>query len=221
KLKVIFLARDPVERAWSHLSMEVRSRQIEPFDVADIDEVIRNLRRPGMLLRSYPSAIAARWQRYVHPDLFRIYFFDDLQRDPAEFRCSILDFLGADPKKPSGRLTADYNSKAGMEKLRFTDKVRSRMAQFFKKELKVCAAKLGGPARDWPARYGFSSLFFSPVLTDSFISIFGLTGASNLGSYSCLLSPGQKIMLYALDPAIQTSRRRRPQWSRASLVRPR
>src|SRR5216110_527965 len=33
KLKVIFLARDPVERAWSHLSMEVRSRQIEPFDV--------------------------------------------------------------------------------------------------------------------------------------------------------------------------------------------
>jgi len=190
KLKVIFLARDPVERAWSHLSMEVRSRQIEPFDVADIDEVIRNLRRPGMLLRSYPSAIAARWQRYVHPDLFRIYFFDDLQRDPAEFRCSILDFLGADPKKPSGRLTADYNSKAGMEKLRFTDKVRSRMAQFFKKELKVCAAKLGGPARDWPARYGFSFLFFFPVLTDILISIFGLTGASNPGSYSCLLSPG-------------------------------
>src|SRR5438094_4841257 len=189
-LKVIFLARDPVERAWSHLSMEVRYRQIEPFDATDIDEVIRNLRRPGMLLRSYPSAIAARWQRYVHPDRFRIYFFDDLQRDPAEFRRSILDFLGADPKKPSGRLTADYNSKAGMEKLRFTTKVRSRIAQFFKKELKVCAAKLGGPARDWPARYGFSFLFFFPVLTDILISIFGLTGASNPGSYSCLLSPG-------------------------------
>src|SRR5436305_8545258 len=79
KLKMIFLARDPVERAWSHLSMEVRARQIEPFDVTDIDEVIRNLRRRGMLLRSYPSAIAARWKRYVPPDLFRIYFFDDLQ----------------------------------------------------------------------------------------------------------------------------------------------
>jgi Sulfotransferase family len=154
KLKVIFLARDPVERAWSHLSMEVRARQIEPFDVTDIDEVIRKLRRRGMLSRSYPSAIVARWKRYVHPDLFRIYFFDDLQKDPAEMRRSILDFLGADPNKPSGQLRPDYNSKAGMEKLRLTDQVRSCVAQFFKKELKTCAARLGGPAREWPARYG-------------------------------------------------------------------
>jgi hypothetical protein len=43
-----------------------------------------------------------------------------------------------------------------MEKLLLTDKVRSHLAQFFKKELKTCAAVLGGPARDWPARYGFS-----------------------------------------------------------------
>ena len=39
-LKVIFLARDPVERVWSHLSMEVRYRQIEPFDATDIDKSI-------------------------------------------------------------------------------------------------------------------------------------------------------------------------------------
>ena len=58
-LKVIFLARDPVERLWSHLSMELRYHQIEPFDVTDIDEVSRNLLRRGMLLRSYPSAVVA------------------------------------------------------------------------------------------------------------------------------------------------------------------
>jgi hypothetical protein len=154
-LKVIFLARDPVERFWSHLSMEVRCRHIEPFDVTDIDEVNRNLLRRGMLLRSYPSAIVARWKRYVLPDRFRVYFFDDLERNPTELRRSILGFLGADPDKSSGRLTADYNSWAGMDKLSFTDEVRSHLAHFFKKELKACAARLGGPAREWPARYGF------------------------------------------------------------------
>jgi hypothetical protein len=154
-LKVIFLARDPVERVWSHLSMEVRYRQIEPFDVTDIDQVNRNLLRRGMLLRSYPSAIVARWKRYVHPDRFRVYFFDDLERNPTELRRSIVNFLGADPDKPSRRMTADSNSWAGMEKLRLTDKVRSHLAQFFKKELKTCAAQLGGPAKEWPARYGF------------------------------------------------------------------
>jgi hypothetical protein len=154
-LKVIFLARDPVERVWSHLSMEVRYRQIEPFDVTDIDQVNRNLLRRGMRLRSYPSAVVARWKRYVHPERFRIYFFDDLQRNPAELRRSILHFLGADPNKQSRRVTGDCNSWAGVEKLPLTDKVRSHLAQFFKKELKACAARLGGPARDWPARYGF------------------------------------------------------------------
>ena len=154
-LKVIFLARDPVERVWSHLSMEVHYRQIEPVDATDINEVNRNLLRRGIVLRSYPSAVVARWKRYVDPERFRVYFFDDLQNNPAELRRSIIRFLGADPDKPGGRLSADYNSWTRMEKLPLTDKVRSHLAHFFKKELKTCAARLGGAARDWPARYGF------------------------------------------------------------------
>jgi hypothetical protein len=154
-LKIIFLARDPVDRVWSHLSMEVHYRQIEPFDVTDIKEVNRNLLRRGMLLRSYPSAVVARWKRYVHREQFHVYFFDDLQSNPIELRRSILCFLGADPDKPSSRLAADYNSWTRMEKLPLTNKVRSHLAKFFKVELKTCAARLGGPARDWPARYGF------------------------------------------------------------------
>jgi Sulfotransferase family len=164
-LKVIFLARDPVERVWSHLSMEVHYRQIDPFDATNVDEVNRNLVRRGMLLRSYPSSIVARWKRHVHPEQFRVYFFDDLQRNPAELRRSVLGFLGADPDKfatanPScggsgNRRTDDHNIWAGTPKLPMTDRVRAHLANFFKNELKACAARLGGPARDWPARYGF------------------------------------------------------------------
>jgi sulfotransferase family protein len=172
KLKVIFLARDPVERLWSHLSMEVHYHQIESFDVTDIDEVNRNLLRRGLLLRSYPSAIVARWKHYVHPDRFRIYFFDDLQRNPTQLRRSILDFLGADPDKPASRMSAEDNNWAGMEKLPLTDKVRSHLAQFFKKELKSCAARLGGAARDWPTRYGFSLLLFLWDFFDDSIDLF-------------------------------------------------
>ena len=165
-LKVIFLARDPVERVWSHLSMEVHYHQIESFDVTDINEVNRNLVRRGLLLRSYPSAVVARWKRHVQPDRFRIYFFDDLQRNPTELRRSILRFLDADPAKRGSRAMADYNGWAGVEKLPLTDEVRSHLARFFKKELKTCAARLGGPARDWPARYGFSLVLFLWDLLD-------------------------------------------------------
>lgn len=171
-LKVLFLVRDPVERLWSHLSMEVHYRQIESFDATDIDEVNRNLLRRGMLLRSYPSAAVARWRRYVPPDRFRVYFFDDLQRKPIELRRAILDFLGADPEKVRAELPATYNSWAGMEKLPLTDKVRSHLGKFFHKELKTCAARLGGAAREWPARYGLSVLLFIWDLLDDSIDLF-------------------------------------------------
>jgi hypothetical protein len=167
RLKVIFLARDPVERAWSQLSMAVSVQMIKPFDVNDIDEVTRNLLHPGVLLRSYPSAIVARWQRHVPLGQFRTYFFDDLEKNPIELRRSILHFLGADPGKQSGGLRVDYNSQAGRKKLRLGEKMRSHLAQFFKKELEACAVELGGPAREWPARYGFSLLCFFAGLADN------------------------------------------------------
>ena len=171
-LKVIFLARDPVERAWSQLSMGVRLRNISPFNTSDAHEVIRNLLDPGVLLRSHPSKAVARWKRYVHPNLFRVYFFDDLQTDPAELRRSIVLFLGGDPKKSNGWLDAHQNSNAGKDKPRLTAKVRSRIAEFFERELKACAKELGGPARHWPARYGFSIFCLFLQLADYF-DLFG------------------------------------------------
>jgi hypothetical protein len=159
-LKVIFLARDPVERAWSQLSMGVRLGRIARFDAADVEAVLQKLMQPHVLSLSYPSKIVARWRRHVHPNLFRLYFFDDLEKNPTELRRAIFDFLGADPDKPSGRIKPDDNRDEGKDKLRLTDKVRSRVAQFFKEELQACATKLGGPAREWPMRYGFSLLWF-------------------------------------------------------------
>jgi hypothetical protein len=172
-LKVVFLARDPVERAWSQLSMGVRLGTINKFDAADPDEVVCNLLNPGVLIRSHPTKIVARWKRYVRPENFRIYFFDDLEENPAELRRSILRFLGGDPDKPSGGVKPNENSDAGRDKLRLTARVRDRMARFFEHELKACALKLGGRAKSWPTRYGFSMLlFFWDLLDDSIDLLF-------------------------------------------------
>jgi hypothetical protein len=154
-LKVIFLARDPVERAWSHLSMWVRHGAIKRFNADNIDEVLRNLLRPEVLVRSHPSKIVARWRRYVRPEAFRTYFFDDLKSDPAALRYSIIQFLGGDPGKKSGELSVDHNTKARLEKLPLAARVREQIARFFEPELRACAEELGGPAREWPSRYGF------------------------------------------------------------------
>ncbi|MEY2546227.1 MAG: hypothetical protein QOG48_1344 [Verrucomicrobiota bacterium] len=148
--KIIFFARDPVERAWSQLSMWVRHGVIERGKI-DIDGFLND---PAVRARSFPSKIVARWRQFVRPELFRVYFFDDLVRDAAGLRHEIISFLGRDAEKPSGDLSPDYNPKARKEKLELKPEMRARLADFFKDELHVCAAELGGPAVDWPRRYG-------------------------------------------------------------------
>lgn len=154
KLKTVFIARDPVERAWSQLSMWVRHGIIDKFDEGDVDAVRRHLELPGVKNRSYPSRIVARWRSFFR-NRFALYFFDDLGRDPAKVRRGVIEFLGGDPTKASGELAANHNPKASKEKLPFDAGVRAELAKFFEHELKACATELGGPATRWPARYGF------------------------------------------------------------------
>ena len=151
--KVIFLARDPVERAWSQISMSVQTGGRLPFDVNDSAEVVRRLLHPGVVQRSYPSMTVARWRRHVAPGQFGLFFFDDLKNQPAELCRSIIAFLGGDPDKPSNRIRPEDNHNSG-KTLPLSEEVRVHLAEFFARELRACSVELGGPATDWPSRYG-------------------------------------------------------------------
>lgn len=151
--KVIFLARDPVERAWSQISMSVRKGERAPFDVNDPAEVIRQLLHPLVVQRSHPSMIVARWRRHVAAGQFGLFFFDDLKNQPAELRRSIIAFLGGDPDKTDNRWRPEDNRNPGKTPP-LSEEVRVHLAEFFARELRDCVAELGGPAMEWPSRYG-------------------------------------------------------------------
>lgn len=150
-LKIIFIARDPVERAWSALSMGVRNGGLSPFDVTNPDVVIQHLFHPDILCRSFPSLTVARWRRYVPAEQMHIYFYDDLMTDSARLRTEIILFLGADPKK--ARVPADQKIMHDANKPPLSAEVRNRLGRFFGRELRTCAIELGGAAVEWPSRY--------------------------------------------------------------------
>lgn len=152
QLKIVFIARDPVERAWSALCLGVKSGGLSPFDISDRNVVTRHLLHPDIVLTSFPSMTVARWRRHVPAEQMQVYFFDDLQSHPAVLRAEIIEFLGGDPAKARGDATAKINE--DRSKLRLSAEMRSHIAQFFAHELKTCARELGGAALKWPARYG-------------------------------------------------------------------
>lgn len=152
KAKVVFIARDPVERAWSQLSMHMRrgtvARDIDP------EAVMRQVRRRFVAARSYPTGIVGRWRRHVPKDQFAVYLFDDLLEDAHALRHRILTFLGADPVKESGAIPAAFNRKQEKEKILLPADLRDRLAGHFAAELKACGEAFGGAAKGWAARYG-------------------------------------------------------------------
>lgn len=152
KLKVVFIARDPVERAWSQLAMHIRRGTIARD--LDADAAMRLVRRRFVAERSYPSRIVSRWRRHVPDSQFGLFLFDDLIADPAGFRRRVLAFLGGDPATESSVIPAAFNRKESREKAPLPPELGADLACHFAAEIKACADAFGGAAKGWTAKYG-------------------------------------------------------------------
>ncbi len=152
KARVIFIARDPVERVWSHVTMRMGRGLIERG--IDVDGVMRLVRQRVIATRSYPSEIVARWRRHVPEDQFGLFLFDDLAGDADELRRRILTFLGADPRKESGAIPPAFNRKEDGNKAALSPEIRDRLGRHFADELRASGEAFGGAATGWAAKYG-------------------------------------------------------------------
>ncbi|HWA88976.1 MAG TPA: sulfotransferase [Rhizomicrobium sp.] len=153
KLKVIVLVRDPVARAWSHFTMKLRKNFAAEEDIFDPECLRRMLATPNNGAGYRASTTARRWRRHVPDEQFRVFFFDDLQAEPERISREILSFLGADPDKQA---EVRHNRKADHAKTEMTPEVRDFLIAAFTEELRACAEVFGGPALNWPAKYGVS-----------------------------------------------------------------
>jgi hypothetical protein len=152
--KLVLLAREPVARAWSRISMAWRS---ELFDARLLDDAdgfrdwIRANRKIGEL---FGTEIAARFRRHAPGLALGWVLFDDIADRPDEARREVLTFLGADPRKPGKGLTPDYNRKSEEQKLDMTETARAVLIEHFADELRASGALFGGAAKSWVGKYG-------------------------------------------------------------------
>lgn len=151
--RVVFLMREPVERAWSAIGMVARQARSKLKPPVTAEMVRKHLNRNDVMGRSFPSETVARWRRIAGDDRFAWFFFDDLRTDPAGLRARILTFLGADPTLPSGELPPGFNRKSKSAKLELTDEIRETLVSHFAEEIRTCADTLGGPALEWRRKY--------------------------------------------------------------------
>jgi hypothetical protein len=153
--KVLLIIRDPVERAWSHISEFHRHERFDADLLENPDAFRRYLETdPKIVRRSFATQTLRRWSDRLSENTFRWFFFDDVANEPDKARGEMFLFIGADPEKKSGEFEAGYNRKASNAKLEMTDRARAVLVDHFRDELRAGAESLGGHAKMWASNYG-------------------------------------------------------------------
>lgn len=154
-VKIVFLVRDPVERAWSRISLYRRNDKFPERLAEDRDGFLQYLRASETFGdASRPTQVMAHWARTAPRIAFRHFFYDDLVERPDWLRGEIVTYLELDPAK-GGDDPAAYNPKAERgPKLPLTDAARSALVMHYRGELIACAEQFDEYGKAWAARYG-------------------------------------------------------------------
>jgi hypothetical protein len=115
EVKLIFILRNPVERAFSNYQMDLRSGRYTPKQ--SFGYVIRNEKKIYGIDRRIVSGgfyyqHLKRFENYFSRDNMLILLYDDFKKDVRFVEQSIYNFLEVDPTfkadKPSNKMVAEY-----------------------------------------------------------------------------------------------------------------
>lgn len=93
-VKLIYLVRHPVERAWSQIRMRFSRFGWRGVETIPEEEVLAFLRHSRCLQHSRFSINLARWEAHFPAEQLFVGFFDDIAERPARLLRAIYRFLG-------------------------------------------------------------------------------------------------------------------------------
>ena len=94
--KIIYMIRNPIERAWSALAMHFRKPQFSEIAEFSEAEITSRFDSPRSQRHCAYSTNIAGWEKYYPDSQMLVGFFDDLERDPRYLLRTIFEFLGID-----------------------------------------------------------------------------------------------------------------------------
>ncbi len=152
QVRVIFIMRDPIERAWSQAQMNLLrhgGRTLESIADAAWRE---HLSSPAVIERSRYAAALDRWGRQVPASRILTAFFEEISSDPRALLGRICAFLEVDPLHESLLAGAASVVNAG-ESAAMPAVARETLREHLAEELRELERRFGGPAGAWRRRW--------------------------------------------------------------------
>lgn len=91
--KIIYILRDPVDRAWSGVRRSLWSdTRTRPSD--DVVDILATVSHPEILIRGDYKRAIQHWEEFFEPSKILYLFFDDIVSRPREQLINVCNFLG-------------------------------------------------------------------------------------------------------------------------------
>ena len=148
EVRLVYLMRDPVERAWSQVVMN--AIEIDGEDPASIsDEAwIARLGEPRVRRRGDHLAVLEAWRRFIPEDRICLGFFEEIADGPEVLLERVQRFLGVAPRPPVD--TGVVRRGVGTP---MPEAVREALVGMLRPELEALASRFEVPAGDWARRW--------------------------------------------------------------------
>jgi hypothetical protein len=95
RVRVLYLLRDPIDRAWSGLAMHFRKAPGASVDGVEADAIVGRLVRAKSFTHCEYKENIERWQQHLPAEQLYVGFFERIASEPAAYLTDVLSFLGA------------------------------------------------------------------------------------------------------------------------------
>lgn len=132
-VKIIFIIRNPIDRAWSHYRMYLRNNK-KDFEKLSEEEIFWFFKRPLMEEYGKYSIAIEKYQKEFPKSNISVNSFDSLTDTPDVFLKEIVSFIGGDESGVDLHCKIDRISNAS-KKINIPENVKSYLLSFYHDEL--------------------------------------------------------------------------------------
>lgn len=137
------MLRHPVERAWSHFKLRIRTEKRRLSEVSD-SEVIEYLTRPYLLRCGRYSVMIENWRHALGPgDQLLLVDYDRISTEPVQLLREITSFVGAPVSDGSTEMAGAAGVVNATERANVPDRFRVFLRQLFDEEIQYGNSQLG------------------------------------------------------------------------------
>ena len=144
--KIIFMMRNPIERAWSQFVMRLDRSGKRDFGLTRHNKLLRNVEREGSRSRTDYLQALENWATFYPEERIFVGFLEDINFYPEELLGNVYRFLGVDASfRPQGVGEKVHARSAG----RMTSDAAVDLAGLYREELSRLSEHFGGYASFW------------------------------------------------------------------------